>query len=85
VAYRGTCDTDESIIDQREAFQGSLAAGTLTTATFTFKLPQEPWSYVGRYISIVWGIEVEIETPHAKKLTQFSPLILAPSWIGTDR
>ncbi|BDI31269.1 hypothetical protein CCAX7_33200 [Capsulimonas corticalis] len=58
---RGDCDT--GVAEKLDCFQGSLIAGVLVQIPFQFTLPQSPWSYSGKYVSIVWEVTVDVDVP----------------------
>jgi len=78
----GRGDPDQEVIGEMNAFEGTLSAGIVKSIPFRFELPRQPWSYVGKYISIVWGIEVDIDVAWKANPRHFAPLILAPAWVN---
>ncbi|MBC7807880.1 MAG: hypothetical protein H7145_17245 [Akkermansiaceae bacterium] len=81
----GRGDTDESTWTSIEEPEGALIAGVVKTVAFSAVLPGEPWSFSGRYIAIVWGIEVEADVAWKINLRHFAPFILAPEWAQPQR
>jgi len=75
---RGT--RDEGRIGELDVFQGQLSAGLNTSYPFHMVLPQEPWSYAGHYVNIVWEVFVEIDVPWAVNARHSQPLVMAPEW-----
>ncbi len=73
---RGTRYTQK--IDELDLYQGQLQAGMPMGFDFSFVLPNEPWSYEGHYISIIWAITVQIDVSWAKDPKQILPFILRP-------
>lgn len=73
---RGTRHSEK--LDELDIFQGELSSSIPASHDFTFYLPDQPWSYEGHYISIVWGLEFEIDVPWGKNLKHFEPFILQP-------
>lgn len=63
----------------QELFKGNLQAGRPVSYPFEFTLPQEPWSYDGHYINIVWDVTVLVDVPWAKDLQQKQLFVLRPS------
>ena len=74
----GRGDRDESIIEEQDLFQGMLKAGTPVYYRFHFRLPDQPWSYAGHYVNIVWTIEVSIDLALARDPQAIKPLVLTP-------
>jgi hypothetical protein len=74
----GRGDRDEVVITQEDVFQGVLRAGTPVHYTFHFRLPDEPWSYAGHYVSIVWEIEASIDLAFMRDPRDQIAFILAP-------
>lgn len=65
-------------IEEVEFAQGSLMQGIPLSYDFNFRLPREPWSYAGHYVSIIWELEVVIDVPMASDVVLSQPFILAP-------
>ena len=74
----GRGDRDRGVAAEMDLFQGLLHAGSVTHHTFHFTLPQEPWSYAGYYVNIIWELEIVIDIPRAVDPKASSPFILAP-------
>lgn len=74
----GRGDSDRGVVDELDLFQGQLTAGSPTYHTFHFTLPQEPWSYAGYYINIIWEVEVVVDVPWRRDLKAQEQFILAP-------
>lgn len=70
-------------IESIEPHQGELQEGLPQTFSFNFTLPNEPWSYEGKYITVVWAIEVQIDVPMGRDIVESKPFILAPDRIQT--
>ncbi len=81
----GRGDTDEGVWTTTEEPEGTLTPGNVKTVPFSAVLPGEPWSYSGRWISIVWGIEVEADVAWKVNPRHFAPFILAPTWATPER
>jgi hypothetical protein len=64
-------------IEEIEIAQGSLSQGIPLSYDFAFRLPLEPWSYAGHYISIIWELEVIVDRPMARDINLIQPFILA--------
>ena len=76
----GRGDQDEGVAVEQDLFQGKLPAGVPRTFSFHLAAPNEPWSYAGRYVSIVWAVEAAVDLPWARDPTERVPFILAPAW-----
>lgn len=73
---RGSQYTEK--VSELDVFQGEISASLPMTQNFSFTLPAQPWSYEGHYISIVWGVEFEVDVPWGRNLKHFAPFILSP-------
>ena len=65
-------------VAELDVFQGELSPSIPATHDFAFTLPPQPWSYEGHYISIMWGVQVEIDVPWGIDLKYYEPFILSP-------
>ena len=74
----GKADRDLGRVAEQDIFQGQLTAQMPVQASFSFSLPQAPWSYAGHYINIIWEVLVEIDVPLAPDLRKGQMFILAP-------
>ena len=81
----GRGDTDQEVMSEVDAFSGTLSAGIVKSIPFRFLLPNEPWSYAGHYINIVWGIEIDVDVPWKVNLRHFAAFILAPAWANEGK
>lgn len=68
----------KEVIEEDDVFQGEFQAGMPRSFSFQFSLPQAPWSYEGHYISVVWGVEVQVDVPWSKDPKQIGNFILSP-------
>lgn len=80
----GRGDTDESVLTTIEEVEGTLVAGTVKTVPFSTVLPSEPWSFSGRYVAVVWGVDVEADVAWKINPRHFAPFILAPAWVKPE-
>lgn len=76
----GRGDTNEVVWYTVEETDGNLTAGVTKTLPFSAVLPNEPWTFAGRYVCIVWGVDVEIDVAWAVNPRHFAPFVLAPAW-----
>jgi hypothetical protein len=74
----GRGDEDNGVVEEIDIFQGRLSPGFPVGSDFSFRLPHEPWSYAGTYISIVWAVEVNVDVPMARDLTHRQPFVMRP-------
>jgi hypothetical protein len=74
----GRGDRDQGRVDEADVFQGTLSANQPVRHDFRFQLPDEPWSFAGHYVNIVWEVVGEIDVPMALDLRGATAFILAP-------
>ena len=74
----GRGDRDEHTVAEDDIFQGTLSAGVPVTHDFRFRLPPEPWSFAGHYVTIVWAVQISIDVPMARDPVHYQPFIMAP-------
>ncbi|RME88468.1 MAG: hypothetical protein D6770_06925 [Anaerolineae bacterium] len=82
---KGRGDRFEQKIAEEDIFQGVLQKDVPLRREFTFTLPKEPWSYTGKLLSIVWGVEVQVDVPRARDLTEKATFILHPYGAGAAK
>jgi hypothetical protein len=73
----GRGDRDQAIITEQDMFQGQLKAGVPVYYSFHFALPQQPWSYAGHYVNIVWEVETTVDLSLARDPRAQQPFVLA--------
>ena len=73
----GRGDKDEGIGAEQDVFQGELRTGTPAHYRYHLKLPQEPWSYAGRYVNIIWEVEASIDLAWARDPKNAERIIMA--------
>ncbi len=66
------------MIEERDVYQGTLSANMPRSFEFDFQLPEDPWSYEGHYINIVWAIAVQLDVPWGKDVKVEEPFLLLP-------
>lgn len=72
----GRGDRDKARPDEVE-----LASGPLTeplVRNFTLSVPQQPWSYTGELINIIWQVVVVVDIPHAFDIHAEETIVVAP-------
>jgi hypothetical protein len=52
--------------------------GVAVTRPFRCKLPDSPWSYAGKIVSIVWEVTVQLDIPWAKDIKAVRRFTLRP-------
>lgn len=72
----------EEVIEEVKVFEGELQQSMPASYDFRFVLPNEPWSYEGHYVSVVWGVFVKIDVPRAKDIHQTANFVLQPNRDG---
>lgn len=75
----GRGERDEQIVAEQDVFRGRLLARVPVFHEFRFTLPGSPWSYAGRYITIVWTVAVMIDIRLARNLHHSQPFLLLPA------
>ncbi|MEJ2746355.1 MAG: hypothetical protein P8183_00310 [Anaerolineae bacterium] len=65
-------------VEELDVFSGTLQTGMPRSFEFSFQLPEEPWSYEGHYISIVWAIVVQLDVPWGRDVKQEEVFLLTP-------
>ena len=73
----GRGDKDEGVGAEQDLFQGELRANTPAYYRYHLKLPQEPWSYAGRYVNIIWEVEASIDLAWARDPKMAERIIMA--------
>lgn len=68
----------QKVLSDETVFEGELRRGMPKSYNFSMSLPNEPWSYSGRYVSVAWGIMVKIDVPMGRDVEQFERFILTP-------
>jgi hypothetical protein len=65
-------------VAEQDVFEGTLRANIPRSFAFDFQLPEEPWSYEGHYISIVWAIVVQLDVPWSRDVKAEESFLLLP-------
>lgn len=74
----GRGDRDQAKVDEIVLATGAIPAGTNMARAFEFNLPEQPWSFTGKYVNIIWEILGVIDMPMATDVVVSEPFILAP-------
>lgn len=71
-------------IEELDVFQGRLQQGFPTSFEFTFVLPDEPWSFEGHYVSVVWKVQAQIDLSWSRDPQEERPFILRPTGVNIE-
>ncbi len=74
----GRGDRDHGQVMEAHIGGGNLSANQPLVQSFNFRLPQEPWSFSGHYINIIWMIKVVIDIPFSPDINAAQVFVLAP-------
>lgn len=74
----GRGDPNSESFGEMEIWQGNLQKGRPVEKDFRFQLPDQPWSYSGHYINIVWEIFVYVDVPWAGDPKFAKPFVMRP-------
>jgi hypothetical protein len=75
----GRGNRDQQKADEMVVFQGVLPGGQPTVFAFRLTLPQQPWSYSGDYINILWELVADVDLPLAINPKSRLPIFLRPT------
>jgi hypothetical protein len=75
----GRGDRDQQKADERIVFQGVLAGGQPVVFAFRLTLPEQPWSYTGYYINILWDLVADVDLPLAINPKSRLPIVVRPA------
>ncbi len=65
-------------VEELDVFQGTLQQGLPNSFEFSFVLPNEPWSYEGHYVSVVWKVQAHIDLSWSRDPQGEKAFILRP-------
>ncbi len=71
-------------IEELDVFQGRLQQGFPTSFEFTFVLPDEPWSFEGHYVSVIWKVQAQIDLSWSRDPQGERPFILRPTGVNIE-
>ena len=74
----GRGDRDRKTAEEIVAFQGVLPGRQTAVLPFRFTLPDQPWSYSGFYINILWELVADVDLPLAINPKSRYPILLRP-------
>jgi hypothetical protein len=75
----GRGDRDQQKVDEMVVFQGVLNAEQPAVFAFRLSLPDQPWSYAGHYINILWELVADIDLPMAINPKSRLPIVVRPN------
>ncbi len=68
--------------EELDVYQGTLMAGMPSNYSFQFTIPEQPWSYEGHYIKVIWKVEVSIDLSWARDPNQEQMILVEPDRAG---
>jgi len=74
----GRGDRDYKVAEETVLFQNVLPGGQPAVFPFRLTLPDQPWSYSGRYINILWELVTDIDMPMAVNPKSKYPILVRP-------
>lgn len=74
----GRGDEDKQVVAEQDLYQGELRAGMPRQYPFGLRLPDQPWSYAGQLVRIVWEVEVTLDIPFARDPRAAVPIVMRP-------
>jgi hypothetical protein len=75
----GRGDRDQQKADEMVVFQGVLSRGQPAVLAFRLTLPEQPWSYTGHYINILWDLVADVDLPMAINPKSRLPIVVRPA------
>ena len=77
---RGVGDNGEAWSRKEAIPEGGRVVEAVQTMSWPFRcqLPESPWSYTGKYVSIVWEVSVTLDVPWARDPKAARTFILRP-------
>jgi hypothetical protein len=74
----GRGDREGNVSGETILFQGVLPGGQPSVFPFHMKAPDQPWSYSGHHIHIVWELAADIDMPLAINPKSRHPVVIRP-------
>jgi sporulation-control protein spo0M len=74
----GRGDRDGKVAEETILYQGVLPGGQPAVFPFHLTLPDQPWSYAGHYINILWELTADIDLPLAVNPKSKYPIVVRP-------
>lgn len=75
----GRGDEDKQVVAEQDIYQGVLRGGVPRHYSFHLRLPEQPWSYAGQLIRIVWEVEVSIDIALARDPRAALQFVMRPA------
>lgn len=67
------------MVSELDLYQGNLPGGMPRSFDFDFFLPEQPWSFSGHYVSIVWKVQVQVDIAWTSDPKETIAFVLRPS------
>jgi hypothetical protein len=74
----GRGDREGGVSEEAILFTGILPGGQPAAFPFRVKAPEQPWSYAGHYIHIIWELAADIDMPLAVNPKSRHPVVIRP-------
>ncbi len=74
----GRGDEDRKVAAEQDLYQGMLQGGLPRHYSFHLRLPDQPWSYAGQLVRIVWEVEVSIDIAFTRDPSASIPIVMRP-------
>jgi hypothetical protein len=65
-------------VQEMDLFQGTLSGNMPRSFDFEFVLPDQPWSYQGHYVSVVWKVQAQVDVAWATDPKGEAAFVLRP-------
>lgn len=78
----GRGDRDRDRVAEIGLAGAKLTANSTVIRDFTLSVPNDPWSYAGHYVNIIWEIIVVADIPFARDVIRKEPIVVAPHRAG---
>ena len=75
----GRGEVERGTASEELLYSGDLALGVPLVRDFSLAVPDAPWSYAGRYVSVVWEVTVLVDVPWARDLASSERIIVRPA------
>ncbi len=75
-AGRGTQFLEK--VEEMDLYQGTLSGGMPRSFDFEFILPDQPWSFEGHYVSVVWKVQAQVDVAWATDPKGEAVFVLRP-------
>jgi hypothetical protein len=75
----GRGDEDKQVVAEQDLYQGELRGGMPRHHSFHLRLADQPWSYAGQLVRVVWEVEVSIDIAFARDPRAALPIVMRPA------